>query len=161
MSIYCAHFNLFKEHTGLHRERTNWYWSIYPQKTSSKKQKNTVSPLKRNGKIKLTKHYSTIEAIQQHVSFHRDTEFREYFNIHRKEVVLSYLAKVVPLAKGYSFSQHQLFTPLAAKNYDGIPSIHIAIHHSHHHILCLRKYNLSNKLSIPQMNSSISAINYY
>ncbi|EFB1498404.1 ShET2/EspL2 family type III secretion system effector toxin [Escherichia albertii] len=46
-------------------------------KTSSKKQKNTVSPLKRNGKIKLTKHYSTIEAIQQHVSFHRDTEFRE------------------------------------------------------------------------------------
>ncbi|EFO0320070.1 hypothetical protein DND01_06690 [Escherichia albertii] len=64
-----------------------------PKKHHQKKQKNTVSPLKRNGKIKLTKHYSTIEAIQQHVSFHRDTEFRELLQYPPKGSCIILLSK--------------------------------------------------------------------
>jgi hypothetical protein len=38
----------------------------------------------------------------------------------------------VLLQKKHSFSQHQLFTLLAAKNHDNMSAVHIAIHHKHY-----------------------------
>ena len=49
-----------------------------------------------------------------------------------KDVVLSYISTLGTFAKKYSFSQHQLFTLLAAKNHDNMSAVHIAIHHNHH-----------------------------
>ena len=49
-----------------------------------------------------------------------------------KDVVLSYISTLGTFAKKYSFSQHQLFTLLAAKNHDNMSAVHIAIHHYHH-----------------------------
>lgn len=36
------------------------------------------------------------------------------------------------LLQKHSFSQHQLFTLLAAKNHDNMSAVHIAIHHKHY-----------------------------
>lgn len=48
-----------------------------------------------------------------------------------EDVVLSYISTLGALQK-HSFSQHQLFTLLAAKNHDNMSAVHIAIHHKHY-----------------------------
>ena len=49
-----------------------------------------------------------------------------------KDVMLSYISTLDTFAKKYSFSQHQLFTLLAAKNHDNMSAVHIAIDHNHY-----------------------------
>ncbi|RIG02406.1 hypothetical protein UQ78_14480, partial [Shigella flexneri] len=49
-----------------------------------------------------------------------------------EDVVLSYISTLGAFAKKHSFSQHQLFTLLAAKNHDNMSAVHIAIHHKHY-----------------------------
>ncbi|HFO9603881.1 TPA: hypothetical protein ACHLHP_005067, partial [Escherichia coli] len=49
-----------------------------------------------------------------------------------KDVMLSYISTLDTFAKKYSFSQHQLFTLLAAKNHDNMSAVHIAIYHNHY-----------------------------
>lgn len=48
-----------------------------------------------------------------------------------EDVVLSYISTLGAFAKTF-FSQHQLFTLLAAKNHDNMSAVHIAIHHKHY-----------------------------